>query len=276
MSYEKMMDMDDLDFLSRRGQAAQAVKKVTKKAVATKAKRVRPAAAVVEEVEVSPEELAPVQVRRDGPVGRAVRAIESRFLKVTGMTGDLATRKITRENHLQVKTDKKKSDEHGEVFTPLWLVDDMLDRVADDRLKNQDATTRDLCAGYGQFSVRLIRRKYEILGEDFDLGGFLKETHCFVELQPNSCYRLMKIFGTGIRLCMGDATKLGALPDDACEGIWVWCEARGVWKDMTAAIVKRFNDIEEGGSRYGSTVAERAKRFEDGFRVILDRASRKR
>ena len=38
---------------------------------------------------------------------------------------------MPKEHHLQVSTNKSKSDTFGEVFTPIWLVDSMLERVSD-------------------------------------------------------------------------------------------------------------------------------------------------
>lgn len=222
------------------------------------------------------ETLAPAKAVHEGPVEQELCALEERFKEVVGLAGNLRTFPITAENHLQVKTDKSKSEKHGEVFTPLWLVDEMIERVSRRDIKDQELTTRDLCCGYGQFTVRLMRCKYEALGESFDLRGFLEDTHTFVELQPNSCYRLLSIFGKGIRLCMGDATKLGELPDEALEGIWVWCESKARWSDMTAKVLKRFEAI-EGGKKHGkNSIAEKAERFETEFEILKLRESRRR
>ena len=253
--------------------AAPATKKaaVTKK-VAPKSKRANTPAAETEGQDlpqVDPNSLAPSSTQEDSPAHAAVAAIEARFLEVAGLTGDLAHFPIDKSNHLQVKTDKSKSDRHGEVFTPLWLVDQMIERVANADLKDQGKTTMDLCSGYGQFSLRLLRRKLKLLGAQFSIDKFLGGTHAFVELQAGSCLKLLYIFGTGIRLCIGDATKLGLLPDSAETGIWVWCQAGSCWKDMTAKITKKFNRILEGG--YGP---DKAEEFENWFEKLQARKSR--
>lgn len=224
-------------------------------------KKVTPKPEATEPAPAPAESLAPVKVKMGGKVAKQLAEIEQRFLEVAGLTGELDSFPISQENHLQVKTDKTKSDAHGEVFTPLWLVDDMIMRIDDKSLESQRLTTRDLCSGYGQFTVRLMRKKYQVLGERYNIRKFLEETHSFVELQPNSCYRLLYIFGTDIRLCMGDATKLGELPEDAEGGIWVQCE--GKWKDYTKKVTERFNKIEEGKSHGKKSIAEKASHFEE-------------
>lgn len=218
--------------------------------------------------QVDPNTLAPAGNDKTSPAHAAVAAVEARFLEVAGLTGDLRHFPIDKTNHLQVKTDKSKSDKHGEVFTPLWLVDQMIERVANAELKDQSKTTMDLCSGYGQFSLRLLRRKLNLLGARFSVDRFLGETHAFVELQAGSCFKILYIFGTGIRLCIGDAAKMGQLPDSAETGIWVWCQADSKWKDMTAKIIKKFNKIMEGG--YGP---DKAERFEDWFDGLQARKS---
>lgn len=272
---------DPLDYLDEDYGAYLDSKVHTKEATHARTKKVgKPAAPVtkpgnadnqrVEEVEtkVDPNSLAPDKGDKASPSHKKVAEIEVRFLEVAGLTGDLTHFPIDKSNHLQVKTDKSKSDKHGEVFTPLWLVDQMIERVSNAELKDQGKTTMDLCSGYGQFSLRLMRRKLKLLGDKFDLDRFLGETHAFVELQAGSCFKLLYIFGTGIRLCMGDATKMGQLPDDAETGIWVWCQADSKWKDMTAKIIKKFNKIMEGG--YGP---DKAERFEDWFDGLQARKS---
>lgn len=201
-------------------------------------KRVSVVMSPVAEPAVDPHSLAPAPVKEHGPVEKLVAGIEKRFLEVAGLSGNLAARSITLDNHLQVKTDKTKSDKHGEVFTPLWLVDQMIDRISDHKIKDQALTTTDLCSGYGQFSVRLIRRKYSVLKESFDLDKFLGETHLFIELQPNSCFRLLHIFGKDTRGSYWTST-----PDRHVQA------ANGVYYDELNAYRVRF-----AKSKYGSSI----------------------
>jgi hypothetical protein len=176
---------------------------------------------------------------------KVVLLIEKRFQEVAELEGDLGVFPLTKENHLQVKTNKEKSDTFGEVFTPLWLVDSMLERISDYDWRNPDKITMDLCAGYGQFTVRMIRKKFNLLGKKFDISKFLQSyssdvreqpaTHWFAELQFSSCYKLLYIYSTKINLAIGDAKELVSLPDGA-RGIMVFNFSTKTWEDKTEEV----------------------------------------
>lgn len=161
--------------------------------------------------------------------------IEGRFKAVSDLDLDLSEYPIHKKVQSQVKTNKAMSDKHGEVFTPLWLVDEMLDRVPDDGWLDQDKITMDLCSGYGQFSIRMLRKKYSILGEGFNIKGFLRDTHNFNEIQLSSCFKLLYVFGTGINLFIGDSRQLTKL-DESDKGILYYSEAEGKWVSITNKI----------------------------------------
>lgn len=173
--------------------------------------------------------------------------IESRFLQVAQLEGDIASFPLTKENHLQVTTDKDKSNKFGEVFTPLWLVDEMITRISDYDWKNPNLTTLDFCAGYGQFTIRMLRKKFSVLGDDFDVYKFLKSypdeirkkpaTHSFSELQLSSAYKLLFIFGTRINLFIGDSKMLNILPDYT-KGIWFYCNKSKDWIECTDKVME--------------------------------------
>jgi len=181
------------------------------------------------------------------PASKIIPFIEERFLQIANLTGDIAMFPLTKENHLQVNTDKDKSDKFGEVFTPLWLVDEMLQRVSDYDWKNPQKRTLDLCAGYGQFSIRMLRKKYSLLGDSFDVYRFLKSypsdvrkepaTHSFSELQLSSCYKLLFIFSTRINLYIGDSKLISTIPDDA-RGIWYYCNISKKWVECTEKVIE--------------------------------------
>ena len=149
-----------------------------------------------------------------------IKTIEARFKKVAKLEGDLSQFPLPKTNHLQVKTDKSKSDTFGEVFTPLWLVDEMILKAKDSLMNDPYQKTMDLCAGYGQFTVRLIRALTTWLGRDFNLGEFMK-THYFSEFQKSSSYKLMCIFGSDINLFIGDAQQLKKLTNLKYVGIYL-------------------------------------------------------
>jgi hypothetical protein len=206
-------------------------------------------------------------IARKSSTRNKIEFIEKRFLESTNLNVDLSKYPLIENVDLshpplenqQVTTNKEKSDLHGEVFTPLWLVDYMLDKLSDEEWQNQELTTEDLCAGYGQFSVRMLRKKYSLLGESFKIDKFLNETHLFSELQPSSCYRLLYTFGTDIRLLMGDVTQRSKLPDEAETGIWVY---RDKWYDETEKVKDLFD------SCTNSRVEENSKLFEKRMALI--------
>jgi SAM-dependent methyltransferase len=148
-----------------------------------------------------------------------VETIEKRFKDVANLDGDFSLMPMPKEYHLQVTTNKEKSDSFGEVFTPIWLVDTMLERISDYDWRNGNKTTLDLCAGYGQFTIRMIRKKFSLMGNKFDILKFLFEKHYFSELQLSSCYKLLFIYSCNINLFIGDAKELKSLPKD-CSGIY--------------------------------------------------------
>jgi len=136
-----------------------------------------------------------------------VEEMEKRFLEVSGIECDLTKFPLT-ENDIKnnISVDKEKSDQYGEVFTPLWLVDKMILKATVEKL-HQSKSTLDLCAGWGQFTIRMIRAlaNYD---KDFDVYKWLKENHTFIELQLESAYKLLTIFGTDINLLIGDALQI--------------------------------------------------------------------
>jgi hypothetical protein len=104
---------------------------------------------------------------------------------------------------------------------------------------HQAKTTLDLCAGYGQFTVRMIRAlaNYD---PKFDVLKWLKENHTLIELQLESCYKLLCIFGTDINLFMGDALKIQEIRNP--KGIKYY---DGSWKDLKQEFVNGIMENEE-------------------------------
>lgn len=159
---------------------------------------------------------------------KRLEEIENNFKTETGLSIDMSVFPLPESDSQQQKSNKELSAKFGQVFTPLWLVDKMLDKHDD---WNSDLTFHDLCSGCGQFSVRILRKKYTVLGEDFDIDYFLKWRHLFSEIQLSSCRRLLKIFGTDIRIACGDVMQLGKIPDSAVTGCWFLCG--NYWIDKT-------------------------------------------
>lgn len=165
-----------------------------------------------------------------------LETIESRFKEVANLEGDFSLMPMPKEYQLQVVKNKEKSDSFGEVFTPIWLVDSMIEHISNFSLRNENKNTLDLCAGYGQFTVRLLRKKYDMMGENFNVRKFLFETHYFSEIQWSSCYKLLHIYSPKINLFIGDAKELGSLPEK-CNGIYYYNKE---WIDITDKVKSCF------------------------------------
>ena len=173
-----------------------------------------------------------------------IESIESRFKEVANLEGDFSLMPMPKEYQLQVIKNKEKSDSFGEVFTPIWLVDSMLENISNFDWRSQNKSTMDLCAGYGQFTVRMLRKKYDIMGENFDVKKFLFKTHYFSELQWSSCYKLLHIYSPKINLFIGDAKQLGSLPEN-CNGIYYynngWIQCTNFVRDHFGRAKKRYS-----------------------------------
>lgn len=157
---------------------------------------------------------------------------EKRFKKISNISHDITTFPL-KSNVSNIEINKAKSKEFSEVFTPLWLVDVMIKQA---KLTNADVTTLDLCAGYGQFSIRLLRYLFNTV-PGFKVGTYLSNNHAFSELQLSSCYKLLNSFGIKINLFIGDSTHLNKLPENA-KGIWCYIESYGSWVCLTKTIQK--------------------------------------
>ena len=124
---------------------------------------------------------------------------EKRFKRTCKITEEISSFPLSNSID-NVETNKEKSKEYSEVFTPLWLVDQMIGQI---KFDDANVKTLDLCAGYGQFSIRLMRNFYNNF-PDWDVVKFIRENHAFSELQLSSCYKLLNTFGNKINLFIGD------------------------------------------------------------------------
>jgi hypothetical protein len=158
----------------------------------------------------------------------ALNEIERRFRKVTGYKGALSQYPLSKSSGFA--TNKDKSRDFAEVFTPPHIVDKMLDSVP-----NLSSSTKnlDLCAGHGQFTIRMLRKFSQVKG--FDVLKYLKTKNFFAELQLESCYKLLWVFGTGINLAIGDALQLKTLPHN-WRGVWLFVENAGIWVNITKIV----------------------------------------
>lgn len=84
-----------------------------------------------------------------------------------------------------VKSKKRVSD-HGEVFTPAWIVEEMLDLVGDEAFRIDSRFLEPAC-GSGNFLKQVLKRKLSSAHRRFSKSQF--------ELQQHSMLALMSIYG---------------------------------------------------------------------------------
>lgn len=149
--------------------------------------------------------------------------IEQRFLECTQLNTDLTVFPIKKCE--TQKTNKDKSKKYGEVFTPLFLVDEMIEL---DDISPQKKYL-DLCAGMGQFSIRLLRALTNKF-PDFDLDKFIAEKLFLVQIQKESQEKLKYIFEGKLNLYCGDAMNL-KYSQNTDRGILVFNEATKRWQN---------------------------------------------
>jgi len=177
-----------------------------------------------------------------------IKDIEKRFLEISGISCDLTKFPLDEDDiDNNVKVDKEKSNQYGEVFTPLWLVDKMILKAGVKKLINSKSTL-DLCAGWGQFTIRMIRAltNYD---KNFNVSEWLKTNHTFIELQLESAYKLLYIFGTEINLLIGDALKIKEVKNWNGVSIFhsYWKEIPSIWLQKNIScnekdFIKRINN----------------------------------
>jgi len=76
---------------------------------------------------------------------------------------------------------KKRVADHGEVFTPPWLVDAMLDLVKDEA-ERLDARFLEPACGSGNFLVRILQRKLAAVEIKFGKSDFEKKHYALLAL----------------------------------------------------------------------------------------------
>lgn len=178
---------------------------------------------------------------------RDLLKIERRFKEISRISDscDISIFPLPKDTQLQMKTDKQKSDMFGEVFTPLWFVDKMILKLSNDPIAAgkklfEAKTPLDLCAGCGQFTLRMIRcianyRRSQ--KKAFDVNSWLKK-HSFSELQYGSVYKILYIFGAGTNIYIGDSHYLNMIAED---GILVHDGKE--WINITKEVHKKFGKI---------------------------------
>lgn len=189
-----------------------------------------------------------------------LESIEKSFLHIADLNLDLSHFPIKQSSDTQVKTDKDKSKVHGEVFTPIYIVDKMILKSIKNRKSKLPETFLDLCAGYGQFSIRwlrLLKTIYDKKNLKFNVETILKDKIFFSELQLSSCYKLISIFGIdNINLFIGDATNLNKLNEEKYRGFFIFSDKKQKWLDVSL-IIKAIYSKSKSPEKFEKIVEEK-------------------
>lgn len=81
----------------------------------------------------------------------------------------------------QLVKSRQRVADHGEVFTPAWLVDDMLNLVRDESYRIDSRFLEPAC-GSGNFLVPVLRRKLATVHEEFAESEFERRHHALLAL----------------------------------------------------------------------------------------------
>lgn len=157
-----------------------------------------------------------------------INRLETRFKRYTGLSKDTDLSIFPILDHTPFQTDDTKKKDNGEVFTPLQLVDKMILMSK----PTPDNYNMDLCAGRGQFTIRMLRY-FTNNFQDFNIREYLKYKHWFNEYDYDNAQDILNIFGKNINLCIGDARLLKKMPTytnkNWLEGIFFWYDDTKSW-----------------------------------------------
>lgn len=81
----------------------------------------------------------------------------------------------------QLVKSKQRVADHGEVFTPAWLVEDMLDLVKDESARIDSRVLEPAC-GSGNFLVPVLARKLATVQQRYGKSDFEKRHHALFSL----------------------------------------------------------------------------------------------
>lgn len=110
---------------------------------------------------------------------------------------------------------KKRVADHGEVFTPRWMVEAMLDLVADETDRIDSRFLEPAC-GSGNFLVRVLQRKLAAVEVKFGPSDFNKRHYALLSLM---CTYGIELLADNIAECRGNmlevlSSYLSLTPED--------------------------------------------------------------
>lgn len=104
-----------------------------------------------------------------------------------------------------IKSRKRVAD-HGEVFTPAWMVDAMLDLVKDETERIDSRFLEPAC-GSGNFLVRVLQRKLAAVETKYSKSGFEKKHYALLALM---CIYGIELLADNIAECRANLLEIFA------------------------------------------------------------------
>jgi hypothetical protein len=101
---------------------------------------------------------------------------------------------------------KQRVADHGEVFTPLWMVEAMLDLVKDEA-ERIDARFLEPACGSGNFLIRILRRKLAAVELKFGKSAFEKQHYALFALM---CIYGVELLADNIQECRENLLEIWA------------------------------------------------------------------
>ncbi len=99
---------------------------------------------------------------------------------------------------------KKRVADHGEVFTPPWLIEDMLDLVKDETERIDSRFLEPAC-GSGNFLVRVLQRKLAAVELKFGKSEFEKRHYALLSLM---CIYGIELLADNIAECRANLIEI--------------------------------------------------------------------
>jgi len=97
------------------------------------------------------------------------------------LSGQLALECVQRNSAMSQLKSKQRVADHGEVFTPSWMVEAMLDLVKDETERIDSRFLEPAC-GSGNFLVRILQRKLAAVELKFGKSNFEKQHYALLAL----------------------------------------------------------------------------------------------
>src|SRR3989339_1656952 len=102
-----------------------------------------------------------------------------------------------------IKSRKRVAD-HGEVFTPAWMVDAMLDRVKDESERIDSLFLEPAC-GSGNFLVRVLQRKLAAVELKYGKSDFERRHYALLGLM---CIYGIELLADNIAECRANMLEI--------------------------------------------------------------------